>query len=60
MYAWMTIWTLLLIISGLAFLVVLGYVAYGVKSELIETLNDLKEDVADSQAHEEILDRPIE
>lgn len=60
MYVWMTIWTLLLVTSGLAFLVVLAYVAYGVKSELIETLNDLKMDVDESQAHEEILDRPIE
>jgi len=60
MYAWMTIWTILLITSGLAFLVVLAYVAYGVKSELIETLDDLKADVNESQAHEEILDQPIE
>lgn len=60
MYVWMTIWTLLLVTSGLAFLVVLAYVAYGVKSELIETLNDLKMDVDESQAHEGILDRPIE
>lgn len=56
----MTIWTILLITSGLAFLVVLAYVAYGVKSELIETLDDLKADVNESQAHEEILDQPIE
>ncbi len=60
MYAWMTIWTILLITSGLAFLVVLGYVVFGVKAELIETLNDLKADVDESQAHEEILDRPVE
>lgn len=60
MYVWMTIWTILLITSGLAFLVVLGYVVYGVKAELIETLNDLKADVDESQAHEEILDRPVE
>ena len=60
MYAWMTIWILLLITSGLAFLVVIAYVAYGVKAELIETLDDLKADVDESQAHEEILDQPIE
>ncbi|GEM_PF-1138457 len=60
MYVWMTIWTLLLLTSGLAFLVVLVYVSYGVKAELRETLNDLKADVDESRAHEEILDRPIE
>lgn len=60
MYVWMTIWIALLVISGLAFLVVLGYVVFGVKAELIETLNDLKSDVDESQAHAEILDRPIE
>ncbi|MCH9653494.1 MAG: hypothetical protein K0U86_11270 [Planctomycetes bacterium] len=60
MYAWMTIWTIMLIASGLAFLVVLAYVAFGVKAELIETLNDLKADVDESVAHEEILDQPIE
>lgn len=59
MTIWMTIWTILLITSGLAFLVVLAYVAFGVKTELIETLNDLKDDVDESQAHEEILDRPM-
>lgn len=59
MTIWMTIWTILLITSGLAFLVVLAYVAFGVKTELIETLNDLKGDVDESQAHEEILDRPM-
>ena len=56
----MTIWTIMLIASGLAFLVVLAYVAFGVKAELIETLNDLKADVDESVAHEEILDQPIE
>ncbi len=50
----------MLIASGLAFLVVLAYVAFGVKAELIETLNDLKADVDESVAHEEILDQPIE
>ncbi|WP_417380065.1 hypothetical protein [Gimesia sp.] len=60
MYTWMTIWTLLLLISGVAFLVVLAYVSYGVKAELRDTLNDLKADVKESQAHEEILDRPVE
>lgn len=60
MYIWMTIWTLLLLTSGLAFLVVLVYVSIGVKAELHETLNDLKADVDESRAHEEILDRPIE
>jgi len=59
MTIWMTIWTILLITSGLAFLVVLAYVAFGVKAELIETLNDLKADVNESQADEDILDRPI-
>ncbi|WP_298866811.1 hypothetical protein [uncultured Gimesia sp.] len=56
----MTIWTILLITSGLAFLVLLGYVVYGVKAELIETLDDLKADVDESVAHEEILDQPME
>ncbi|QDT40139.1 hypothetical protein Pan241w_01920 [Gimesia alba] len=60
MYVWMTIWTILLLTSGLAFLVVLVYVSFGVKTELQETLNDLKADVDESRAHEEILDRPIE
>lgn len=60
MYVWMTIWTILLLTSGLAFLVVLVYVSFGVKAELQETLNDLKADVDESRAHEEILDRPIE
>tara|TARA_R110002111_G_scaffold262851_1_gene341780 strand:- start:25448 stop:25630 length:183 start_codon:yes stop_codon:yes gene_type:complete len=60
MYVWMTIWTILLLISALAFLVVLIYVSYGVKAELRETLNDLKGDVDESRAHEEILNRPIE
>lgn len=60
MYVWMTIWTILLLTSGLAFLVVLVYVSFGVKAELHETLNDLKADVDESRAHEEILDRPIE
>ncbi|QDV48171.1 hypothetical protein [Gimesia fumaroli] len=60
MYVWMTIWTILLLTSGLAFLVVLIYVSFGVKTELHETLNDLKADVDESRAHEEILDRPIE
>ena len=60
MYVWMTIWTILLLTSGLAFLVVLVYVSFGVKAELVETLNDLKADVDESRAHEEILDRPIE
>ncbi|WP_417390567.1 hypothetical protein [Gimesia sp.] len=56
----MTIWTLLLLISGVAFLVVLAFVSFGVKAELRDTLNDLKADVNESQAHEEILDRPME
>ncbi len=60
MYMWMTIWTLLLLISGVAFLVVLAFVSFGVKAELRDTLNDLKADVNESQAHEEILDRPME
>lgn len=60
MYVWMTIWTILLLTSGLAFLVVLVYVLFGVKAELHETLNDLKADVDESRAHEDILDRPIE
>ncbi|WP_339730886.1 hypothetical protein [uncultured Gimesia sp.] len=60
MYVWMTIWTILLLTSGLAFLVVLVYVSFGVKAELRDTLNDLKADVDESRAHEEILDRPIE
>ncbi|QDT88562.1 hypothetical protein [Gimesia algae] len=60
MYMWMTIWTLLLLISGVAFLVVLVFVSVGVKAELRDTLNDLKADVNESQAHEEILDRPVE
>lgn len=60
MYLWMSIWTLLLLISGLAFLVVLVYVVSGVKAELKETLDDLRMDVNESQAHEEILDQPIE
>lgn len=60
MYLWMTIWTVLLLISGLAFLVVLVYVSFGVKAELKETLDDLKADVTETEAHEEILDRPIE
>lgn len=60
MYVWMTIWTILLLTSGFAFLVVLVYVSFGVKAELRETLNDLKADVDESRAHEEILDRPIE
>ncbi|QDT76771.1 hypothetical protein GmarT_01850 [Gimesia maris] len=60
MYIWMTIWTLLLLISGVAFLVVLTFVSFGVKAELRDTLNDLKADVNESQAHEEILDRPVE
>ncbi|WP_291176376.1 hypothetical protein [Gimesia sp.] len=60
MYIWMTIWTLLLLISGVAFLVVLAFVSFGVKAELRDTLNDLKADVNESQAHEEILDRPME
>jgi hypothetical protein len=60
MYVWMTIWTILLLTSGLAFLVVLIYVSYGVKAELRETLNDLKADVEESRNHEEILNRPEE
>ncbi|MFH1302459.1 MAG: hypothetical protein ABIK07_15465 [Planctomycetota bacterium] len=56
----MTIWTILLLTSGLAFLVVLIYVSYGVKAELRETLNDLKADVEESRNHEEILNRPEE
>ncbi len=60
MSMWMTIWTVLLITSGVAFLVVLAYVAFGVKAELIETLNDLKMDVDESLAHEEILDKPVD
>jgi len=60
MYFWMIIWTTLLLISGLAFLIVLFYVSTGVKAELKETLNDLKADVDESKAHEEILDRPVD
>ncbi|MEQ8852404.1 hypothetical protein [Gimesia sp.] len=60
MYLWMSIWTALLLTSGLAFLVVLVYVVSGVKAELKATLDDLRADVNESQAHEEILDRPIE
>tara|TARA_R110002095_G_scaffold181107_4_gene158441 strand:- start:450 stop:632 length:183 start_codon:yes stop_codon:yes gene_type:complete len=60
MYVWMTIWTILLLTSALAFLVVLVYVSTGVKAELQETLNDLKGDVDESRNHEEILNRPIE
>ncbi len=60
MYFWMTIWILLLLISGLAFLAVLAFVSFGVKAELRDTLNDLKADVNESEAHQEILDRPVE
>ena len=56
MYAWMTLWTLLLVASIVSFLGLLLAVGAGVIGELKQSLAELREDTRQSTEHPEILD----
>jgi hypothetical protein len=59
MQAWMTLWTALLAVSGVAFVLMLVIVAGGAIGELRETLRELRADTEDAAAHPETLDEAV-
>lgn len=59
MQTWMTIWTALLVVGGLGFVVMLVVVTAGAFGELGEALNELRQDTQESTAHPDSLDVPL-
>ena len=55
----MTIWTVLLVVSGGAFAVMLVVVGYGAVGELRESLQELRGDTEESAAHPDVLEKPV-
>jgi len=59
MQLWMTLWTILLVVSCGTFLGMMVLVGRGAVRELRETLSELKEDTREAREHPEILDQEI-
>lgn len=59
MQAWMTVWTILLIFSGVTFVGLLVIVGGGAIRELRQSLDELREDARQAAEHPETLDQAI-